>query len=41
MEEAPAHLHPRLPDHGPLQRVASDLAATIDQVEDSFTHREV
>ena len=39
MEEAPTHLHPGLPDHGPLQRVASDVAATIDQVEDSFKHR--
>lgn len=40
MEEAPTHIHPHLPDHGPLQRVVSDLTATIDQVEDSLPHRD-
>jgi len=37
MEMAPTHIHTGLPDHGPLEQAASEMAATIDQAEDRIT----
>jgi len=34
--EAPTHAHPHLPDHGPFREIATEVAATVDQIEDHF-----
>jgi hypothetical protein len=31
---SPTHAHPHLPDHGPLEEIAADLAAVADHVRD-------
>jgi hypothetical protein len=36
LAEAPTHLHPHLPDHGPLREVAAELAAAADQYRDDI-----
>jgi hypothetical protein len=32
--DSPTHPHPRLPDHGPLRAVASELAGVADRIRD-------
>jgi hypothetical protein len=39
LASAPTHAHPHLPDHGPLREVTSELAAVVDDIEDSIKRR--
>jgi hypothetical protein len=40
MAEAPTHFHRHIPDHGPLREIASEIAASVDQIEDRLGKKE-